>query len=422
MVTTSLPKNKKIRVLVCAYACLGESGIKIRGGESLLGWNIVKQLARFHQVFVLTHSQNHSDIEKVLQREPLENIKFYYLDLPLFNFLQRIQGGIQLYAYLWQIKAYFLAKKLHQKFHFDVFHHLTYANDWMASFIGALLSIPYIRGPGGGAHRVPKKFLADFSLINRLSQTFRNFGQWLFRHDPFFILGQKRAKAILVCNRESLEAMPKKWQQKTYLFPVNGISQEDLVLLKSKEENPKNEFLILSAGKLLQFKGFDLAIKAFKIFADKFPKTKLIIVGDGPELPHLKDLVFKLNLAERVEFKSWMPREKFLIELTSCDLFLFPSLRDGGGQVVVEAMAAQKPVICFDIGGPGFHINEKWGIKIKPLFPQQAIEEIAKALEKLYLDKELRKRLRKAAGERAEKDYHWDRLGEKLFQIYQEVL
>ena len=117
-----------------------------------------------------------------------------------------------------------------------------------------------------------------------------------------------------------------------------------------------------------------------------------------------------------------MPRNEFLKELASCELFLFPSLRDGGGAVVVEAMAAGKPVICLDIAGPGFHIENEWGIKIKPRSPGQAIPEMDKALEKLYFDEELRVRLGEAARERAEKFYHWDRLGENLFKIYQEVL
>jgi len=337
------------------------------------------------------------------------------------SFLQKFSGGIQIYAYLWQIKAYFVARKLHQKFHFDVFHHVTYANDWMASFIGALLPIPYIRGPGGGAHSVPKSFLSEFSFRDRLAQYFRAIGQWLFRHDPFFILSQNRARAILVCNRESFEAIPQKWQNKTYLFSVNGISQEDFDLFSQNEKIDNKKFKVLSAGKLLPIKGFSLAIKAFKIFVENFPETEFVIVGDGPELSRLKLLVQKLKIEDKIHFKNWMPRSEFLKELASCDVFLFPSLRDGGGQVVVEAMAASKPVICLDIAGPGFHITPECGIKIKPLSPEQVVKEMAKALERLYYDKKLRTKLGEAARERAEKEYHWDRLGEKLFEIYQKI-
>lgn len=422
-ITSSVIKNRELKVLVCAYACLGESGVEVKGGEAVLGWNVVKQLARFHHLFVLTHSQNRVAIEAVLKKESPKTLKFYYLDLPRWlRFLQKFQGGIQLYAYLWQLKAYFVARKLHQKFHFDLFHHVTYANDWMASFIGALLPIPYIRGPGGGAHSVPKNFLSEFTLSDRFNQYFRAIGQWLFRHDPSFIIGQQRAKAILVCNRESFEAIPKKWQHKTHLFPVNGISKEDLDLLSKNEKIDNNKFKVLSAGKLFQIKGFSLAIKAFKIFSDRISDAELIIIGDGPEFFRLKSLAQELNLEKKIYFRGWMPREELLKNMLSCDTFLFSSLRDGGGAVVVEAMAVGLPVICLDIGGPGFHIEKEWGIKIVPQSPEQAIKEMAEALERLYLDKRLRVRLGQAARERAEKEYHWDRLGEKLFKIYQEVL
>ena len=138
----------------------------------------------------------------------MPNATFLYLGLPKYlEFLNNFHGGVQIYAYLWQIKAYFVAKKLHKQIHFDIFHHVTYANDWMASYIGALLPVPYIRGPGGGAHSVPKNFLSDFSIAEHFSERFRSIGQWIFRHDPFFIIGQERAKNILVCNNEAFDAI-----------------------------------------------------------------------------------------------------------------------------------------------------------------------------------------------------------------------
>lgn len=409
----------KLKVLVCAYSCLFESGVRFVGGEAVLGWNIIQQLGRFHQVWVLTHFQNRQGIEEELIRTPLPNMRFCYIDLPRWlSFLQRLQGGIQIYAYLWQIRAYFVARNLHREFHFNVFHHVTYANDWMASFIGALLPVSYIRGPGGGAHRVPKRFLSEFSLGGRFWQQLRIMGQWLFRHDPFFIIGQRRAKAILVCSRESLGAIPEKWRQKTHLFPVNGITRRDLTLLAPKKIN-SNKFRVFSVGKLIRIKAFNLAIKAFKIFADKVPEAELTIIGDGPELTRLKNFVSKLDLEKEVHFLGWLPREKLLLKMPSFDVFLFPGL---GGTVVMEAMAAGKPVICLDIASPGINVTNDCGIKIKPYSPDQIIKEMAEALERLYRDKELRLRLGNAARIRVEREYRWDRLGERLLKIYQEVL
>jgi len=412
-----------MKVLVCAFSCLRDPDRRFgfgEGGEGVLGWNIVLQLSRLHEVYVLTHSGNREAIENIINKKNNLKIKFYYIDLS--GFLSFTKKSIQIYAYLWQIKAYFTAKKLNKKINFDLFHHVTYANDWMASYIGALLPTPYIRGPGGGAHRVPKKFVKEYPIKGRLAQKIRSIGQWMFRHDPFFVIGQNRAKAILVCNQEAFDALLEKWQKKAYFFPVNGISSEDLSLLKNKSENQNSEFSILSAGKLIKIKGFDLAVKSFKIFSEKVPDVKLIIAGEGPELEDLKKLVAELRLESRVVFEGWIPRKKLLQKMLDCDVFLFSSLRDGGGNVVIEAMAVGKPVVCFDLAGPGFHIDEKCGIKIKPELPEQAVKEMAKALEKLYFDKELRINLGEEAREKAKKEYSWDKLGDKLFEIYKNVI
>jgi len=418
----------KSRVLVCAYACLGNPGHRVPGGGNIMAWNFVKRLSRSYVLWVLTSAQNRVDIETALKREPLPNVQFHYIDLPgWLRPLQRFQGGIQFYAYLWQVRAYFAARRLHRRIQFDAFHHLTYDNDWMASHMGALLPVPYIRGPGGGAHRIPKAFLQEFCFRGRLWERLRALGQWLFRHDPFFILGQRRARAILLCNREALEAIPRKWQHKAQLFPLNGVSSNDLSVPVSAAQ-PHEKFRVLSAGRLVRIKAFDLAIRAFKLFVDRCPvigpagEAEFTIVGDGPELSRLESLVRKLGIETQVRFEQWKPREELLAKMASCDVFLFPSLRDGGGLVVVEAMAAGKPVVCLDIAGPGMHVTNDCGIKITPHSPQQAVRELAIALERLYTDKELRLRLGRAARERAEQVYHWDRLGERLLEIYEHTL
>lgn len=89
---------------------------------------------------------------------------------------------------------------------------------------------------------------------------------------------------------------------------------------------------------------------------------------------------------------------------------------------MVEAMAAAKPVICMDLGGPGLHVTKECGIKVPAHCPDEAIELMAQALERLYQDVELRVKMGKGARARAEQVYTWDQLGERLLQIYGEVL
>jgi len=412
----------RLRVLGCAFSCYPPGKPGFRGGEDVLGWNLLNQIARFHEVWALTNAEDRSGIEKALSEKPIPNLHIYYVGLPaLLRPLLRIQGGHQLYYYLWQIRAYFAARRLHKEFRFDLFHHITYANDWMASFIGALLPVMYIRGPGGGSHRTPKGFELEYSFGGRIWERVRASAQWLFRHDPFFVKGQGRAHTILVCNHEAMSEIPRKWAHKVGLFPVNGVSSGDLAIRGHSNAN-NDKFRILSAGSLIRVKGFSLAIKAFNEFADKHPDTTLTIIGSGPEEPRLRAIVNRFQLQDKVELVQAVPRNELLARMYSCDVFLFPSLRDGGGAVVVEAMSAGKPVVCLDTGGPGMHVTDECGIKITPISAEASVHELAEALILLYIDEELRLKLGKAAMERARQLYHWDSLGERLMDIYQQVV
>lgn len=387
----------------------------------MLGWNLLIQAARSNKVTTITSPKNRPGIEAAIEESSIENINFCYLQLPAWlNWLLRFQGTHQFYYWIWQIRAYFLARRLHKKHNFQLFHHMTYANDWMASYIGAFLPVPYVRGPGGGAHRTPKGFEKEYQLGGRVWEKVRSAGQWMFRHDPAFRIGQNRASAILVCHEETTTVLPKGATHKSQLFPVVGISSADLEVRPPKTSAVR-QFQVLSAGSLIRVKGFSLAIKAFGKFADKYPNVVFNIVGGGPERPRLNNLVRDLGLQSKVHVLTPIPREELLGKMANHDVFLFPSLRDGGGAVVIEAMAMGSPVICLDTGGPGIHVTNQCGVKISPISPIQAVDEMAAALGRLYEDEELRRGLGRAAKDRAEQIYHWDKLGDRLSEIYQDA-
>ena len=409
------------RILASAFTCSPPGSEGFTGGEDILGWNLLIQIAKNHDVWALTQEEDRASIEEVVTTQPIPGLHFHYVSFPRWlKPLLKIQGGHQIYYYFWQMNAYLAARRLHRELKFDLFHHITYANDWMASFIGALLPIPYVRGPGGGAHRAPREIEQEYTASGRLWEKVRRLGQWIFRHDPFFVKGQQRAGAILACNWDAMRQIPDRWSQKVHLFPVSGVSSDDLNL--SFPPKPEGqEFSVLSAGSLIRVKGFGLSIRAFKLFADKFPNVRLTIVGDGPEAPRLRSMIQRCKLENRVDLPGAFPRQELLSRMASSDVLLFPSLRDGGGTVVIEAMAAAKPVICLDIGGPSLHINEECGIKITPSSPADTVQDLAEALERLYLDEGLRVRLGKAARKRAEQEYHWDKLGERLMEVYRPI-
>lgn len=418
----------KLQLLIGAFACAADPSTKFFGGGDLLAWNLIKRLGQAYRLWVLTAAQNREAIKASLKQDPLPDVHFVYTDLPgWLQPLLRHQGGIQIYAYLWQWRAYFVGRKLHSQIGFDAFHHLTYENDWMASIVGALLPVPYLRGPAGGAHRVPKKFRRQFPATSYLWEYVRMGLQWVFRHDPFFAIGHERAKVLLMANREALEALPARWRKKARLLSVNGVS------LRSTPYNPASapgngQFRLLTAGRLVPLKGFDLAVRAFGVFADRLKceghgnHAQLKIVGDGPERSRLQEVIKELGLEDEVHLVNWMAREDLFREMAECDVFLFPSLRDGGGLVVVEAMAAGKPVVCLDLAGPGLHVTEACGMKVPAGSPEQAVRDLAGALERLYVDSALRRQMGQAARQRAEQVYDWDRVTDRIIEAYKQAL
>ena len=95
----NFPKNEKLRVLISAYACEPN-----KGSEPGIGWNMTKQIARYHEVWIITRANNRSVIEEDLKKKPLPNVHFCYYDLPFWcGFWKKAYGGLYLYYYLWQI-------------------------------------------------------------------------------------------------------------------------------------------------------------------------------------------------------------------------------------------------------------------------------------------------------------------------------
>ena len=102
--------------------------------------------------------------------------------------------------------------------------------------------------------------------------------------------------------------------------------------------------LIVAAGRLVKEKGFDVALKAFSLLDD--PDARLAILGEGPQRQNLIDLAHALGIADRVEFPGFVPDIRPWLE--TARTFLLSSYYEGYAAVIVEALAAGRPVVCTD--------------------------------------------------------------------------
>lgn len=405
-----------MKILISAYSC--EPG---QGSERGVGWNIACEVARYHDVWVLTRPDESKDaIEAELARHPVPNLHFVYFTLPFWKDSLRWgqSGAMQIHYYLWQIQAYFVAKRLHQEIGFDVIHHVTFVKYSSPSFL-SLLPVPFIWGPVGGGETAPKSFWQDFSWQAKRYETLRLLVRGLGELDPFVPLTIRRSAVVRATTIDTAERLYRLGASEVEIAPESGIPDSELDRLATYDLPPAAPLRFISMGRLLHWKGFHLGIRAFA--AAKLPDAEYWVVGDGPEWERLHTLVAELGIASQVKFWGRLPRDMTLEKLSQSHILVHPSLHDSGGWVCIEAMATGRPVICLDLGGPAVQVTKDTGLKVAAHTPQQVVQEMATAMQQLAHDPDLRDRMGHAGRQLVRDTYSWSVTGERLKQLYAEV-
>ena len=163
----------------------------------------------------------------------------------------------------------------------------------------------------------------------------------------------------------------------------------------------------------------ETVINALELIRKEIPEVLLLLVGDsmvgqGSERKkNLRLMIHKLDLDENVIFTGqWHP----VGEIISCfDVGVLASHCEGFGNVIVEYMAMEKPVVATRVGGiPEIVVDGETGFLVEPHNPS----EMAKRLIDLLLNPELRTKMGKKGRKRAEKYFSIERWTENIFQLY----
>jgi len=409
------PSN--LNVLMSAYACRPD-----KGSEPGVGWNMAKEMASHHNVWVITREDNRQAIEAELSANLVQNLHVVFYDLPVWaRWWKGEQRGIHLHHYLWQLGIYFLAQKLNQEHKFDVIHHVTYGRHSSPSFL-SFMPVPIIWGPVGGGESAPVSFWDDFSFSNKMYEILRILVRWIGEHDPFVLLTAQRSKVAIVATPETRERLKFLGAKRIEtIYGQTGINREELEQL-SKIPTVSNcqSIRFVSIGRLLHWKGFHLGLKAFALA--NLESAEYWVIGDGSERKALEDLSKNLGISDHVKFFGSLAREQTLLKLGECDVLVHPSLHDFSPTVCLEAMAAGRPIICLDMGGPATQVTELTGVKVPVNSPGQAIQEMSKAMVRLSLEPDLRIQMGKAGQQRVSQLYSWESKGKFLTKLYYEAV
>ena len=176
---------------------------------------------------------------------------------------------------------------------------------------------------------------------------------------------------------------------------------------------------LLYVGRLVPVKCADLVVRSLA----RLPKdVHLTVVGDGPERGGLERLAGELGVKERIRFAGWVAQKETGRFYAEAGAFVFPSVRESTGAVILEAMSYGLPVIGVDFGGPAQFLSGGRGILLPVESPAQLEGSLSDAVRRLLCDPVLSREIGMAGRRRVADEYLWPQKAEILLGMYEEVL
>lgn len=232
----------------------------------------------------------------------------------------------------------------------------------------------------------------------------------------------KRADVIIVATEGHIlySSYLTKYSDKCVVIPFGVDFDFDAAEFNKLTTKPddRDTCVILFVGRLVYYKGCDILLRAM----EKVTGAELLIVGEGPLKDELQKNVSELAIENKVHFLGKLDEEKLEKIFLSCDLLVLPSVAksEAFGLVQIEAMARGKPVINTNLpsGVPYVSLDGVTGITVPPSDP----ESLAKAIQKLVDDPQLRNKYGRAAFLRAKDFFSMRRMLSEVLILYKRIV
>lgn len=404
------------RVLLLAYACS-----PYRGSEAGVGWHRALETSKYFDTWVICGKREfEADIKQFLKAHgELLGLHFCFVSSGRpEKWVWKIPLGYWLGYHIWQKHAYRAAANLHREHHFDVVHHINWVGFREPGYLWKL-GIPFVWGPVGGTQNYPWRFLMQSGLAGAIKEGTRTILNWLqFRFSWRVRHAAKTAAVVLTSNSTGLRDFQRVHKVEPRLLLETGVTT-------TKEKPPINWNLhgplkILWSGVFTHRKAFQLLLYAL---SDMPPECKyqLKVIGGGQLERKWRRLSCRLGVEPFVRWTGWLPYQDAMNEYEWADVFVFTSLRDTSGNVVLEALSRGVPVICLDHQGGGDMITDKCGIKIPLTTPNAVVMDLTHAIQTLITDRTKLRELSRGATERA-KNYLWSYSGSQFARMYEQIL
>lgn len=368
-----------------------------------------KELVKLgHEVEAVAPHDKGAKDEEVLEGIRIRRFRYFFPES-----LQRLSYGPgiptnitkSLFAVL-QMPFFIIAeilatRRAARKFRPDVIHaHWGFPQGLAARFAG----VPYFINFYGGEFAMARKFRLMWLLKGIVS---RSAGSFTVTN---YYVNLMRSSGL------NLSTTPIPLGVDTFKFRPGVKGSEEI----RRKFCRSNELMVLFVGRLVERKGPDYLVSAFRKVALEVPNARLVMVGGGPMEASLKKQAEQLGISGKIAFCGEIPNAELPKYYCAADIFVLPSIIDrhgdmeGQGVVYAEAMACKIPVIGTDTGGIPDVISRDVGLLVKEKDP----EDLANGIIKLLKDSKLRKSMGEKAYKLVQERFSWDRIAEVYVRIF----
>ncbi len=416
---------RKLRVLQVAELCNPE-WVSV----PLEGWYHGRALAALTESHLVTQYFNAENVKKAGLRESAD---FTSLDTravlrPLQRVARLLRGpdhaGQTTQTAFDSLAYYYFEHLLWRRFgaairrrEYDVVHRLTPLTPTAPSTIARrchAAGVPFVVGPLNGGLPWP----AGFDDVRRSEREWLSYVRGAYKLLPGYQATRSAAAAILSGSRATHEQLGARFLSKTVYVPENGVDVARFDVQRAATS--VLPLRIAFMGRLVPYKGADMLLQAA---AELIRRGQVVveIIGDAVELPRMRALAQRERLGAGALFPGWVKHAELKHRLVQCDVFGFPSIREFGGAVVLEAMALGLVPVVVDYGGPGEHVSPATGFALALGRREEIVARLRGVLERLVADPSVLRPMGQRARARVRRHFTWSAKAEQVLEVYRWV-
>lgn len=418
-------QSRRPRVLLLAEMCNPELA-----SVPLVGWSHYRALAKVVDGHLVTQIRNRGAVTRagLVEGRDFTAIDSERVTRAVRGVAERLRGGqgkgwtaitasVALYYYYFEHLVWKQFGGAIKSGEFDIVHRLTPLSPTVPSTIAGKCrraGVPFVVGPLNGGVRWPK----EFRSARHQEREWLSYLRAAYKLLPGYRSTRRNAATILVGSRATLEQVPARYASKCVYMPENAVDPDRFPTRRTRTAG--RPLRAIFVGRLVPYKGADMLVEAVGPLA-RDGAISLDIVGDGPERGRLEDIIRAQGIEKAVRLFGWLPHDQIGARMIDADVLTFPSIREFGGGVVLEAMAVGLVPIVVNYGGPGELVTPESGYLVELGSREEVVARLRQVIEAICQNPTDLDRKSEVALRRVSDEFTWDAKASRVLEIYRSL-